>query len=65
VKGGHHHVKKPHESTKSGKPTYTVSMDKHQGPKKCLRTRWRQQKKSSGDKSKKHLTTETFFFREI
>jgi hypothetical protein len=64
AKGGHNRVKKPHESTKSGKPTYTVSTDKHQGPKKCPSTRRRQRKKSSGDKSKKRPTTATFFFTQ-
>jgi hypothetical protein len=49
-------VKKPHESTKSGKPTYTVSTDKHQGPKKGPSARREQRKVSSGERKKRPTT---------
>jgi hypothetical protein len=61
AKGGHNHVKKPRRSRKSGRPTYTVSTDKHQGPKKGPSARQEQRKASSGER-KKRPTTRTSIF---
>jgi hypothetical protein len=56
-------MKKPQRSMKSGEPTYTVSMDKHQGPKKGPSARRKQRKASSGERKKRPTTrTANFFF---
>jgi hypothetical protein len=64
-------MKRPRKSTKSGKPTYTVSTNKHQGLKKGPSARREQRKASSGER-KKHPTTRTanvffllFFFTKL
>jgi hypothetical protein len=53
-------VKSPRKSTNSGKPTYTVSMEKHQGPKKGPSAR-REQRKNHPQQTIE-LTFFFFFF---
>jgi hypothetical protein len=57
-------VKKPQRSRKSGRPTHTVSTDKHQGPKKGPSARQEQRKASSGERQKRPTTRTTNFFLE-
>jgi hypothetical protein len=63
AKGGQNRVKKPQRSRKSARPTYTVSTDKHQGPKKGPSARQEQRKASSGERKKRPtIRTANFFF---
>jgi hypothetical protein len=47
-------VKRPRRTKKSSEPIYTVSTDKHQGPKKGPSARREQRKASSGSEESQH-----------